>query len=64
MVYDKLKICRSCMAGFPLSELSHNLNLKMIIETEKVLVRLGLKPKWLYHGDDYMYDKSILYESH
>ena len=60
--YNKLRMCRSCSIGYPIHELTHKLNLKQIIETEKQLERLNLRKDWFYHGDCEMYDLHILYE--
>ena len=33
--YTKLRMCRFCQIGYPVSELTHSLTLLMILKTEK-----------------------------
>lgn len=59
----KVQVCRMCMLGYPIKQLSQRMTLKMIITTETQLKSLGIRRDWLDHGEIDNYDLHTLYET-
>jgi hypothetical protein len=59
--YNKLKRCRLCQISYPLSALSHEMTLKMIVETDQHLRSRGIMIKWLDRSEYRHVDNATLY---
>ena len=62
--YQQLKRCRLCQISYPISTLSHEMTLKMIIETDKHLRSRGITIKWLDRSEYRKSDIATLYQSY